>query len=287
MIKVENIQVTDFAAAFRGLRNPKNSWAKSDSIFTIVREIDTLGNADQVAATYLKDIEDEAYTILLDKYTNILLEEGSSLQLPYGHEIESNVFIGYNDMKLAQRMIAAGTDESKFMRQIHLSMDITAPLCFWKEFDTYKVGTVANSCSTMHTITDQPITRQCFGFDHWINEWSERDPYADFTINEIITNAEWLRQKYLETEDKNYWRLLIEILPDSWLQKRTISMNYQVARAMYFARRYHKQQWWRDLCKVFEDLPYGRSLICFDKSKFQLGSLISKEDYDNAFAKSN
>ena len=266
MIKVEHIKVNDFEAAFRGLRNPMDSWNRSDSYFGIGDSRYSLDIANEVAVTYLAEMveSDTPYTTLLEKYTNILYGNGTE---ELGSNIELNRYIGYADMKLAQRMIGAGTDESKFMRQITVSMDITAPLCFWKEFDTYKVGTVANSCSTMHTLTKKPITRECFSFDDWLGEWDERDPYVDFLISEIITQAEWLRQKYIETNDKNYWRLLIEILPDGWMQKRTVTLNYQVLRNTYFARRFHKQQWWRDFCSIILTLPYGRELIAYEKEK--------------------
>ena len=173
---------------------------------------------------------------------------------------KSNTFIiGPNDMQLAQRMIGGGTEESKFMRQIFVSMDIDAPFFWWKEMDTYKVGTVANSCSTMHKITSAPITIDNFSFG----------PYTEFypMYEKIIEYCEDLRQKYLETKDKRYWRALIEILPEAWNQKRTWTANYQVLRNIYFQRRYHKLEEWHQFCNVIENLPYGRELICYEKKE--------------------
>ena len=221
MIKIENIEVFNFEGAFRGLRNPMNSWNKSDSY------IDALTN----------------------KY-----------------------IVGENDLKLAQRMIGAGTDESKFMRQIFVSMDITAPLYWWKEADTYKIATVSNSCSTMHKITSSEITEENYSFD------PEPDkPLADLPTNDYIrildiknravADVEWLRKKYNETKDKRYWRLLIQINPDGWLQKRTWTGNYQNLRNMYFARKNHKLIEWIQFCQIIEQLPYSKELICYKKDK--------------------
>lgn len=219
MIKIENIEVFNFEGAFRGLRNPMNSWNKSDSY------VDALTN----------------------KY-----------------------IIGENDLKLAQRMIGAGTDESKFMRQIFISMDITAPLYWWKEADTYKIATVSNSCSTMHKITSSEITEENYSFD------PEPDkPLTDFPTDDYIRildikkravdAVEWLRKKYKETGDKRYWRLLIQINPDGWLQKRTWTGNYQNLRNQYFARKNHKLIEWHEYCKMIENLPYGKELICYQR----------------------
>mgnify|MGYP003403306634 FL=1 len=166
-------------------------------------------------------------------------------------------------MKLAQLMIGAGTDEAKFLRQIFISMDITAPLYWWKEFDTYKVGTVANSCSTMHKLDAYPITREMFSWDNI------GDPGEEFwaTVDAICAECERLRLKFKETGDKVYWRALVQLLPNAWMQKRTVTLNYQVARAQYFARRFHKLTEWHTLCDVYENLPYGKEFICYEKPK--------------------
>lgn len=221
MIKIENIEVFNFEGAFRGLRNPMNSWNKSDSY------IDALTN----------------------KY-----------------------IVGENDLKLAQRMIGAGTDESKFMRQIFVSMDITAPLYWWKEADTYKIATVSNSCSTMHKITSSEITEENYSFDPEPDKPLTDLPTNDYVRildikNRAVADVEWLRKKYNETKDKRYWRLLIQINPDGWLQKRTWTGNYQNLRNIYFARKNHKLIEWRQFCQIIEQLPYSKELICYKKDK--------------------
>ena len=221
MIKIENIEVFNFEGAFRGLRNPMNSWDKSDSY------IDALTN----------------------KY-----------------------IVGENDLKLAQRMIGAGTDESKFMRQIFVSMDITAPLYWWKEADTYKIATVSNSCSTMHKITSSEITEENYSFDPEPDKPLTDLPTDDYVRildikNSAVADVQWLRKKYNETKDKRYWRLLIQINPDGWLQKRTWTGNYQNLRNMYFARKNHKLIEWRQFCQIIEQLPYSKELICYKKDK--------------------
>lgn len=179
-----------------------------------------------------------------------------------------NYFIGKNDMKLMQNLIKAGSDERKFMRQIFVSVDITAPLYWWKEEDTYKVGTVANSTSTMHKIATTPITLDCFETDDFEEiEYSNNN--HKWSTNEnwiIITNTlESLRLKYLETKDKRYWKELIRQLPESWLQTRTVALNYEVLRNMYFARRNHKLTEWHTFCKWVESLPYTKELIMLEK----------------------
>ena len=167
-------------------------------------------------------------------------------------------------------MISAGTDESKFMRQIFVSMDITAPLFWWKEADTYKVSTVANSCSTMHKITSGEITEENYSFDPEPDKKLTDLPTDDYIriLNikqRAIEAVEWLRKKYKETGDKRYWRLLIQINPDGWLQKRTWTGNYQNLRNQYFARKNHKLIEWHEYCKMIENLPYGKELICYQR----------------------
>lgn len=219
MIKIENIETFNFKGAFRGLRNPLNSWEKSDSY------------VDALTGKYI---------------------------------------VGKKDLELAQRMISAGTDESKFMRQIFVSMDIIAPLYQWKEIDTYKISTVANSCSTMHKIASSEITEENYSFDPEPDKPLTDLPTDDYIRvldikNRAVEDVEWLRKKYNETKDKRYWRLLIQINPDGWLQKRTWTGNYQNLRNIYFARKNHKLIEWRQLCQVIEQLPYGKELICYKK----------------------
>lgn len=184
-----------------------------------------------------------------------------------------NYVIGENDFGLAQRLIKAGNEHRKFMRQIFVSVDITAPLYWWKEFDTYKVGTVANSTSTMHKLATTPITLDCFEIDDYDKNLSLADnPEDDNELNhisafeeDVIMVLENLRQKYLETKDKRYWKELIRFLPESWLQKRTITMNYENIRNMYFQRKNHKlTEWSESFIKWVESLPYAEELIMYD-----------------------
>ena len=249
MIKVDNIKVFNFEGAFRGLRNPLESWDRSDSVYFPTTEDESdFYNLDDFLADVHQDEVD--YERLMQYY----LKEGFN-----GSSDVANL-IGPKDLKLAQRMIMAGTDEAKFMRQIFISMDITAPLFWWKEYDTYKVATVANSCSTMHKLASTPITKELFSFEGC-------EIVCPQIIDQVIDTAEWLRQKYIETKDKNYWRALIEFLPNGWNQKRTVTLSYQTARAMHFARRYHKVDEWKELCEIFKQLPYGEDLICYEKEK--------------------
>ena len=211
MIKFENTDVFNFEGAFRGMRNPLNSWRMSDSIF----------NAG----------------------------------------FNSNGFIiGENDLDLARRLIKAGSDHRKFLRQIFVCVDITAPLYWWKEFDTYKVATVANSCSTMHKITAKPIELSDFSIDNFKFEIEGTNFAADF--ERVVEFCEWLRQKYLSTKDKRYWRALIQLLPESYNQKRTVTLNYETLRNIYGSRRNHKlDEWSVGFMDWIKSLPYAEELI--------------------------
>ena len=239
-MKFSNTSVMNFENAFRGLRNPKNSWDRSDS-----------GKLYWDGTWYHEELKN------------------------YFTEYGVNFYIGENDMKLAQSLIKAGNEHRKFMRQIFVSVDITAPLYWWKEFDTYKVGTVANSTSTMHKITSQPITLDCFEIDDYEKDLKCLETYdsnievdystVDFEVHKFINFLENLRKKYLETKDKRYWKELVRWLPESWLQKRTITMNYENVRNMYFQRRNHKlTEWSESFIKWVESLPYAEELIMYD-----------------------
>lgn len=217
MIKIEKTDVYGFESAIRGMRNSWNSHDKSDSGWGIVDQIDT----------GVEPINVPGY------------------------------IIGENDLALMEKLSKAGADHSKFMRMINVTCDITAPLYWWKEFDTYKVGTVANSCSTMHCIADKEFTLDDFSHEHLYEEAS-LSLYATVCILNVI------RQDYLETKDKKYWWEIIQLLPNSYNQKRTVHLNYQVLRNIYFARRNHKLDEWVSLCEWIKTLPYAEELICCD-----------------------
>ena len=168
-------------------------------------------------------------------------------------------YIGENDLDLAQRLIKAGSEHRKFLRQIFVSVDITAPLYWWKEFDTYKVGTVANSCSTMHKLKDTPITVDCF-------EMGDYCGFFETPWKNLIALLEQCRKEYNKTKDKQYWKELVRLLPESWLQKRTVTMNYENTLNMYRQRKNHKlSEWSKSFIEWVKTLPYAEGLICFEK----------------------
>lgn len=222
-MKLENTEVWGFEHAIRGMRNPLESWNKSDSHY---------------------DIEE----VMVDE--EVVLERGKYI-------------IGSNDLQLAQTLIRAGSEHRKFLRQIFVAVDITAPLYFFKELDTYKVGTVANSTSTMHKLASTPITIDCFemgDFTPLIDNFK-----IDLSWQTIMTYLEQLRQRYNETKDKRYWKELIRLLPESWLQKRTITMNYENILNMYRQRKNHKlTEWSKSFCDWVKTLPYAEELICLE-----------------------
>ena len=224
MIKIETVDVYGWEASIRGMRNPLNSWDKSDS-----------------------------------KYCE-----------PF------SVKIGENDLKLMKNLSKAGADHGKFLRMITVTVDITAPLYWWKEFDTYKVGTVANSCSTMHKIHAKEFTMDDFSYEHLMPEGTALTELAE---NGKGTNV-WFspigllaitigalnnyRKKYLETKDKTWWWQMIQLLPTSYNQKRTVQLNYQVLKSMYFARRNHKLDEWQLFCSWLEELPYFKEICLLE-----------------------
>lgn len=215
-MKFENTRVFNFEGAFRGMRNPKESWGKSDS------------KCDYV---------------------------------------DMDFHVGQNDMELAQKLIKAGSEHRKFMRQIFVSVDITAPLYWWKEFDTYKVGTVSNSCSTMHKLAETPITVSCFETDD-VEILDEMNYSVACWWIELIDHLETLRKIYNETKDKRYWKELVRMLPESWLQKRTVTMDYENILAMCSKgqRRFHKLAEWRNAFVGWARLlPYAKELLFLDE----------------------
>ena len=239
MLKIENVDVIGWEAAIRGMRNPMNSWGKCDT-------------------TWRTKFSDDR-----------------SLITPYKYRSDSILDIGPNDLDLMTRLRNSGTDHRKFMRMITVYMDITAPLYWWKEFDTYKVGTVANSCSTMHKIADKEFTLDDFSCEHLNDELYHRDWIESAIVDEDITSSHkvWMtpldilrctiemlnayRKSYLETKDKQDWWQMIQLLPSSYNQRRTIMLNYEVLTNIYKSRRNHKLDEWHTFCDWIEDLPYS------------------------------
>ena len=173
-----------------------------------------------------------------------------------------NTIIGKNDLGLMQKLIKAGSEHRKFLRQIFVAVDITAPLYWWKEADTYKVGIVADSTSTMHKLASTPITIDCFEMDDFEDCKDDSNVYVSAIWAECITRLEKLRQKYNETKDKQYWKELIRLLPESWLQTRTVTMNYENLLNMYHQRKNHKlSEWSVDFINWVKTLPYAKELI--------------------------
>ena len=252
MIKLENTEVMGWEAAIRGMRNPLNSWEKSDS---------KLSCSCSAA------------------------EDGKHLpQCTFGLTTRDTIVdLGTNDYNLMKRLRNAGTDHRKFMRMITVYLDITAPLYWWKEFDTYKIGTVENSCSTMHKIAAKEFTSEDFSCEHLLSFTSEGDerkiPFVDVSPDDegdimfspagvleciIIPILNRCRDRFLETKDKTYWWQMIQLLPSSYNQRRTIMLNYEVLANMYKSRKNHKLDCWKEFCTWIESLPYSE-LITGDK----------------------
>lgn len=248
MITITNVETYGWEAVIRGMRNPMNSWDKSDSY-----------NA------YL--FEDDFQE---DKENGII---GPNCRWkPFEVTAGCTYRIGSNDLNLMKRLRNAGTDHRKFMRMITVSCDITAPLYWWKEFDTYKVGTVANSCSTMHKIAEKEFTLDDFSYEHLIEEtpeelkeWGVGVDWDDAShtiwpkdiLELVIEGLNNCREAYLKTKDKKYWWQMIQLLPTSYEQKRTIMMNYEVLANIYKSRKNHKLEEWNTFCYWIEMLPYS------------------------------
>lgn len=210
MITIDNVEVLGWEHAIRGMRNPLNSWNKSDSAWGY------------------------------DDYCEL--------------QSELVFCVGPNDLALMQKLADAGPVHGKFMRMITVYMDITAPLYFWKEYDTYKVGTVANSCSTMHKIHAKEFTLDDFSHEHL-------SPSGLEALQKVVDDLNFARIAFLESKDKSYWWDMIQLLPSSYNQKRTVMLNYEVLRNMYNSRKNHKLDCWVDFCKYIEMLPHAE-LIC-------------------------
>lgn len=275
-MKFEHIKTYGWEGAFRGMRNPMQSWGKSDSFYEIF-EIDEstfiesvihswivyeLGNEDEYSKLmYGFNKDPKRLERLEEKYFEWLITQGLLTDFPE-QEAQEAFWIGPNDLTLAQKLIKAGTEHSKFMRQIFISLDITAPLYWWKQFDTYKVGTVVNSTSTMHKITSKPITLDCFELDDYTPDLQMIDPiHLSIRVDQLISDLEQLRQLYLATKDFQYWKQLIRWLPESWLQTRTVTMSYANFRHIYLQRKNHKLTEWYQFCDLINTLPYGKELI--------------------------
>lgn len=238
MIKFENTEVVGWESAIRGMRNPMNSWEKSDSGYCF-----THGPAHCSDCAYV--------------------DNGCNASEV---DINTRYIIGNNDLNLMTRLRKAGTDHRKFMRMITVYVDITAPLYWWKEFDTYKVGTVANSCSTMHKIADKEFTFDDFSHEKLINSLCMEIQEQHIRISPIqalATTIECLnsyRDLYLQTKDKKYWWQMIQLLPSSYNQRRTVMLNYEVMANIYKSRKNHKLDEWRMFCDWILTLPYGSLL---------------------------
>ncbi len=257
MIRLENTQVTGWEAAIRGMRNPMNSWEKSDSIF-----LDQEGD--------YHDINENTGPFYGD--TN---------------EFDDGVFVGPNDRKLMLNLAKGGPVHAKYRRMIIVYVDITAPLYWWKEFDTYKVGTVANSCSTMHKIHEKEFTLDDFSHEHLMGPWDyeiQRDPetevpiYGDFTgaLVGLVAALNDARKLFLETGDKCYWWQMIQLLPSSYNQKRTVMMNYEVLTHIYPDRKNHKLDEWHVFCDWIESLPYSEVILGEENEQVTYGDLYKK-----------
>ncbi len=227
MIKFEHTEVVGWEHAIRGMRNPMNSWEKSDSFNS---------------------------TAAWDSYR-------------FG---EGDPEIGPNDLDLMMQLRNAGTDHRKFMRMITVYVDITAPLYWWKEFDTYKVGTVANSCSTMHKIAAKRFERDDFSHEHLMDG-------GNYILNSTIDMLNEYRAQYLDSKDKKYWWQIIQLLPSSYNQKRTVMLNYEVLANIYKSRKDHKLDEWRELCAWIESLPYSELITGPDLSRIPICDEIMEE----------
>lgn len=226
-IKIDNVVLPSpeqWEAIIRGMRNAKNSWDKSDTDWFYVQDKADLSNG------YLEyDEEDNMYYLL-----------------------------GQNDLDLMMRLCRAGSEHRKFMRMITVYLNITAPLYWWKEFDTYKVGTVANSCSTMHKIHAKEFTLEDFSCEHL-------SKVSLSVLNTTIEQLNWCRESYLKSKDKGCWWQMIQLLPSSYNQKRTVMLNYEVLAAMYHQRKNHKLDEWRTFCKFIKALPYSELITVSKK----------------------
>lgn len=223
MIKIEKTDVYGWDAAIRGMRNPMNSWDKSDSTFFDDSEGHVCGIGGKHRGT-------------------------NSLEL---------IKVGDNDIDLMKRLSSAGSVHAKYRRMINVTCDITAPLYWWKEFDTYKVGTVANSCSTMHKIHAKEFTKEDFSWEYLYTPYDKKDLGSEELSEYILIALNRYRERFLETKDRDDWLQMIQLLPSSYNQKRTVQMNYEVLVGMYRDRKNHKLDEWHTFCDWIKELPYS------------------------------
>lgn len=298
-IKIKNAEVFGWEAAIRGARNPMNSWDKSDSWF--IKEY--VDNGRRVDAHQINP----SYTNY-DYMKNIELRDQIDAELKYANDNSINgVFIGLNDHKLLTNLCKGGTEESKWRRMVHVQMDVTAPLYWWKEFDTYKVGTVSNSCSTMHKIHAKEFTLEDFSCEKLItedevNELESNDPnymeeaclaahvnedgtislrdfvYPEDILRETIQMLNICRELYLRDKNKRYWWQMIQLLPSSYNQKRTIDLNYEVLASQYRQRKDHKLDEWHQYCDWIKTLPYSEFITMEETPKAATRHKKPKDD---------
>ena len=237
MLEIQDYDVMGFRMAIKGMRNAMNSWDKSDSAN---KTCDAFKCDDGCPYFY-------AYFYSKEDF----LECVKPLKF----------FIGEADMKLAKNLIKAGSSDRKFLRMIHVQVDVLAPLYWWKEADTYKVGTTMNSCSTMHKIHSKPITLDDFSIEDVVVEDGPVGLKLEDCFINVVEDCEMLRKKYIKSKDKRYWKALIQLLPSSYNQLRTWDLDYETLLNIYFQRRNHKLEEWKQLCQWIERLPYMKEFI--------------------------
>ena len=238
MIKIEDVEVMGMRKAIKGMRNAMNSWDKSDSEYGCLVDENDWVNKEKCPVGYVTKCKDCTWCE----------------PLCYDNHDKRTFIIGEADMKLCKNLIKAGSPDRKFLRMIHVQANVTAPLYWWKEYDTYKVGTVANSCSTMHTIHKRDLTLDDFSYEHLI-------PVALDCLNETIKTINTARQFVVEMKLKEDWWQMIQLLPSSFNQMRTIDLNYENLLSIYRQRKGHKLDEWREFCKWIETLPYMKEFL--------------------------
>lgn len=244
MITIEKTNIFGWEATIRGMRNPMNSWEKSDS-----------GSCTGDKCFYTGECWNSYYQKKIDECPLRVFDETGNSPMMKMEGGFNTYIIGENDMNLMKRLRNAGTDHRKYLRMIHVQADIIAPLYWWKEYDTYKVSTVANSCSTMHKIHVKEFELSDFSIEH-LNDDVIKKPFK-----QIIDCLNFFRELYLQNKDKDDWWQMIQLLPTSYNQKRTVDLNYENLINMYHARKNHKLDEWREFCEWIETLPYSELII--------------------------